>query len=64
MGCLGLPLVAIGVGLWWLARDSEGIGRQFALFLALVLCAMGVWLAFFETGEGLGRFIPALAPGN
>jgi hypothetical protein len=58
LSCSGILLILFGLVLVWLSRDSEGFGRAAPLLLGLLLCAMGVYCAFFETGEGLARFLP------
>jgi hypothetical protein len=61
-GCAGFVLIALGLLMLWLARDSDGLGRYVPATLGVILIAMGLYSALFETGEGLARWMPSLTP--
>jgi sulfite exporter TauE/SafE len=60
MELLGLVLVLIGLGVVYLARQSEGLSGAFFFLLGVLLFLMGIYLLFFEKGEGVSRWLPFL----
>jgi hypothetical protein len=60
LSCGGIVIAIFGFVLFWLSRSSEGLARAFPALLGLILIALGLYFAVFETGEGLARFLPFL----
>jgi sulfite exporter TauE/SafE len=60
--CAGFILTALGLLMIWLSRESEGLGRYVPTALGVILVAMGLYSALFETGLGLARWLPWLEP--
>lgn len=60
MAFVGLILLLIGVVIVFFARQTEGVSGAVLFLLGLALAAFGVYLLFFERGEGAGRWLDGL----
>ena len=61
MELAGLILLLIGLGVVYLARQTEGVSGAVFYVLGWVLVGVGAYWLFFEQGQGLGRWIEGLA---
>lgn len=57
MALVGLVLFLIGLGVMYLARQSDGISAAVLFLLGLLMVGFGIYALFFEPGQGLGRWL-------
>lgn len=57
MEFLGLILTLVGLAIMAFARRTEGLSGAVLFMLGVALAGMGIYLIFFETGEGLNRWL-------
>lgn len=52
----GILLALFGAGIMWFAKQTEGVTGAILFLLGLVCFLIGLYLAFFESGEGAARW--------
>ena len=57
MALVGLVLFLFGLGVMYLARQSDGISAAVLFLLGLLMAGFGIYALFFEQGQGLGRWL-------
>ncbi len=57
MALVGLVLFLLGLGVMYLARQSDGISAAVLFLLGLLMVGFGIYALFFEQGQGLGRWL-------
>jgi len=57
MALVGLVLFLFGLGVMYLARQSDGISAAVLFLLGLLMVGFGIYALFFEQGQGLGRWL-------
>jgi len=61
MALVGLVLFLIGLGVMYLARQSDGISAAVLFLLGLLMVGFGIYALFFEQGQGAGRWLESLS---
>jgi cytochrome c biogenesis factor len=57
MALVGLVLFLFGLGVMYLARQSDGMSAAVLFLLGLLMVGFGIYALFFEQGQGLGRWL-------
>lgn len=60
MAFVGLVLLLVGLGVVYLARQTDGVSGAVFFLLGLFLLGFGIYLLFFEQGEGAGKWLEGL----
>ena len=55
-----LAIQLIGLGIMYFARQTQGVSGAVLFLLGLFLVGFGIYLLFFEQGEGAGRWLDGL----
>ena len=61
MALVGIIVLLIGLGVMYLARQSDGISAAVLFLLGLLMVVFGIYALFFEQGQGAGRWLEGLS---
>jgi multisubunit Na+/H+ antiporter MnhB subunit len=61
MALVGIIVLLIGLGVMYLARQSDGISAAVLFLLGLLMVVFGIYVLFFEQGQGAGRWLEGLS---
>lgn len=61
MALVGIIVLLIGLGVMYLARQSDGVSAAVLFLLGLLMFVFGIYALFFEQGQGAGRWLEGLS---